>query len=284
MNTIHRSKQKSCLISIIGKPNAGKSTLLNKIIGQKISAVTHKPQTTRNVISGIVTFGDTQLVLLDTPGIFAPKRALDRTMVRSAWSALNGSDIVCILIDSSREMDEDMLKIIQRVRNQGIEMIGILNKSDLDPKVLEPDLINIGVKTVISISAKYGSLDDLIDLFISKSQAKPWLYAEDDITTAPMRFLASEITREKLFLALEQELPYFLDVTTEAWKTLENGSIKIDQNIILARNAHKKIVLGHHGATIKKVSMSARKEIEELLGITAHLYLFVKVREDWDER
>ena len=278
---------KSAVISIVGRPNAGKSTLLNRLIGHKISIVTPKVQTTRSMIKGIVTKDDTQFVFIDTPGIFEPKKTLEKAMVRCAWSSIIGADIVLLLLDVRDELDELQLQIIDRLKEQKLNLVILLNKIDISD--LKTALLKYQVTTLLPsvpvflISAMNGDgVDNLVSYLESQSPEKPWYYDEDDITTLPMRFLASEITREHLFLELQDELPYNLTVDTETWEEFKDGSVKIRQVIIVSRASHKSIVLGKNGSMIKKIGQEARKQIKDCLGMETHLFLFVKVRENWD--
>lgn len=279
--------KKSAVISIVGRPNAGKSTLLNRLIGHKISIVTPKVQTTRSMIKGIVTNGETQFVFIDTPGIFEPKKNLEKVMVRCAWSSIIGADIVLLLLDIRDELDELQLQIIERLKEQRVNLMILLNKIDLSAlkaaflrKTVTDLLPNV---PIFPISAMEGEgVDTLVDVLIKQSPEREWYYDEDDITTLPMRFLASEITREHLFLALQDELPYNLTVDTETWEEFKDGSVKIRQVIIVSKASHKAIVLGKNGAMIKKIGQEARQQIKDCLGMETHLFLFVKVRENWD--
>ncbi len=277
------TNHKSSSITIIGKPNAGKSTLLNRLIGQKIAIVTPKVQTTRSSITGIMTEGNTQLVFIDTPGIFTPRKKLEKAMVRCAWASIMGADEVIFLIDSTYDFDENSIEIVKRLEQSGVKPIFALNK--IDQKKATPEAIQelIGENITFQISALTGEgVDSLVKYLTDKAPNKPWLYGEDDITNLPMRFLASEITREQLFMQLQQELPYNLTVESESWEELEDGSVKISQVIIVSRQSYKAMILGNKGSRIKNVGMKAREEINKSLGMKAHLFLFVKVREDWD--
>jgi GTP-binding protein Era len=282
--------QKTALISIIGKPNAGKSTLLNRIIGQKISIVTRKAQTTRSMIRGIRTEGDAQLIFIDTPGIFEATKKLDKAMVRAAWSSVAGADFVLIMIDAVYGIEKEVDQFFQKVKSQQINPIIIFNKADL---VKEEDVIELKTKIYekfgdiksFSLSALKGEgCKDLILYLQENAPLQHWHYEEDEITTAPMRFLASEITREQLFLNLHDELPYNLMVETEKWEEFRDGSVKINQVIYVARDVHKIILLGKDGANIKKISENSRNNIGKALDLKVHLFLFVKVREDWERR
>lgn len=282
------NNQRLLSVCIIGKPNAGKSTLLNKIIGQKISIVTPKVQTTRSIITGVVTIDDTQLILFDTPGIFEPKKRLEKAMVRCAWSSLNSADIVVLILDSSSPMDEMFKTITNRLKELGKKIVFLLNKIDLNSKhyVQYSNFIseNFSNSSRFNISALTGNgIDSFIEFLKNNAKETSWLYESDDMTNLPMRFLASEITREQLFLNLHQELPYNLTVENESWQTQPDGSVKVNQIIIVSREGYKNIIIGKKGEKIKEIGTKARKNIEELLGIRIHLFLFVKVREKWEE-
>jgi len=280
--------KKSLSVCIVGKPNAGKSTLLNRIIGQKLSIVTPKVQTTRSIITGIVTLDDVQLVLFDTPGIFEPKRRLEKAMVRCAWSSLSSADIIVLIIDSSSKLDDIMQEIIKRISSVGKKIVILMNKIDLQSKYY---MENMSFAAQIAPQAKIFNISALdgngVESFLSflKENATDsgWMYEEDDITNLPARFLASEITREQLFLQLHQELPYNLTVECESWQEQKNGSVKVNQVIIVGRDIHKNMIIGKHGSRIKEIGSIARVNIEELLGLKIHLFLFVKVRENWED-
>ncbi|NDA91427.1 MAG: GTPase Era, partial [Alphaproteobacteria bacterium] len=237
-------EQKLLSVCIIGKPNAGKSTLLNKIIGQRISIVTPKVQTTRSIITGVVTIGDTQLILFDTPGIFKAKKRLEKAMVKCAWSSLNSADIIVLILDSGAKIDEMMDTIILRIKELGKKVVFLLNKIDLHPKYYL-DNLNYLIKNCpdshkFNISALTGhGIDGFIEFLKNNAQKANWLYEKDDITNLSMRFLASEITREQLFLKLHQELPYNLTVENESWQNKSDGSVKINQTIIVSKESYK---------------------------------------------
>ncbi len=282
--------QKTISICIVGKPNAGKSSLLNRIIGQKLSIVTPKVQTTRSIITGVVTIKDTQLILFDTPGIFEPKKQLEKAMVRCAWSSLNGADIVALIIDSTRKLDDQIIKILERLKALKMVPAFLLNKVDL----INSNSDNIEnteqylkeqfpQSNIFKISALSGEgVDGLLSYICDKASISPWLYGEDEMTNLPMRFISSEITREQLFLQLHEELPYNLTVQTEAWEELKDKSVKINQVIVVSRDNYKSMILGKHGARIKEIGTNARQEIEAFFGFKVHLFLFVKVRELWE--
>lgn len=280
--------QKTVSVCIIGKPNAGKSSLLNKIIGQKISIVTPKVQTTRSMITGIVTLGDAQIIMFDTPGIFEPSGRLEKSMVRCAWSSLNSADIVMLVIDITQKFDQFTISILEKLKHLKIQPIFLLNKIDLSLKYIEyiENYLQEHFKDnpIFKISALSGkNIDKLISYIVSKAKNTPWLYEEDDMTNLPMRFLASEITREQLFLKLYEELPYRLSVQTEQWQENKDKSIKIHQVIIVSRQNYKIIILGKNGSMIKEIGSKARLEMEKFFGCKVHLFLFVKVRELWEE-
>ncbi len=288
------------VIAVIGAPNAGKSTLVNALVGAKISIVTQKVQTTRARVRGIITEGAAQLVFIDTPGIFAPKRRLDRAMVAAAWEGLDGADLTLVMIDApaflagenekgaAGKSRADAERIIEGLKTSERKAALILNKIDdlAIPNLLKlaQDLNLAGVFTdVFMISAKNGDgLKDLKKFLIDKAPAGPWLYPEDQLSDISDRLMAAEVTREKLFLRLHQELPYDSTVETESWKETKTG-IRIDQTIYVARESQKPIVLGKNGQTLKIIGQAAREELCEQLGQPVHLFLHVKVREGWDE-
>ena len=278
-------------VALLGAPNAGKSTLLNALVGTKISIVTHKIQTTRTRITGIAMAGDAQVVFVDTPGIFAPKRPLEKAMVAAAWGGAAGADFIVVLVDARRRPDggnDDTQRIVAGLKQQRRTAILALNKIDLVPrgKLLALAKAMAGedgpFAQVFMISALNGDgVGDLRDHLAGAVLPGPWLYPEDQVADMPMRFLAAEITRERLFLALHQELPYALTVETEAWKQRADGSVRVDQLIYVARKGHKGIVLGQGGSQIKAIGEGARKELEAMLECRVHLFLHVKVRERW---
>ncbi|MEZ5775718.1 MAG: GTPase Era [Hyphomicrobiaceae bacterium] len=275
--------------AIIGAPNAGKSTLVNRLVGAKVAIVTHKVQTTRSRLRGIVMVGATQLVLVDTPGIFRPKRRLDRAMVDAAWSEASEADVVVFLIDAARGIDEEAERVLERLVHLSRPVVVALNKVDRVRKEGLLDLAKaLGERLpdarIFMISALEGSgVEDLAGHLASLMPAGPWLYPEDQIADAPERVMAAEITREKLFLRLHDELPYASTVETTAWKTLKDGAVRIEQTIYVERDSQRRIAIGHKGETVKTISMEARKEIAEILGCAVHLFLTVKVRERWGE-
>ena len=274
-------------VALIGAPNAGKSTLINTLVGSKVSIVSRKVQTTRTQIRGIVVKDETQIIFVDTPGIFKPKRRLDKAMVTSAWGGAGDADAVCLLIDARKGLDEESEAILQRLGDVRQPKFLVLNKIDtIDrQKLLELAQTANGkakFEATFMISALKGDgVEALVGELSSRLPAGPWLYPEDQISDAPLRALAAEITREKLFERLHDELPYQLTVETELWKELKDGTARIEQTIYVTREGHKKIVIGEGGRVLKSVGAAARKEIAEAAEHNVHLFLFVKVRENW---
>lgn len=275
-------------VALVGAPNAGKSTLLNALVGSKVSIVSPKVQTTRVRVQGITVEGDSQIVFVDTPGIFRPKRRLDRAMVAAAWQGAEDADIIGVLFDCTRRgIDDDTAAITARIKEQKREALLILNKIDLVRRdtllALTEALNRDGPFTdTFMISASTGDgVGDLRSALAARVPEGPWHYPEDQIADMPMRLIAAEVTREKLFIQLHQELPYAATVETEAWEAFENGSIKISQVIFVQRESQKAIVLGKGGARIKQIGQAARTELETMLEQRVHLILHVKVREDW---
>jgi len=278
-------------VALIGEPNAGKSTLLNRMVGAKISIVTHKVQTTRAKIRGVALQNDTQLVFIDTPGVFEPRRRLDRAMVAAAWSGATNADMVVLLIEAQRGITIGVNEIVQKLANldKSLSVVLAINKID---RVKSVELLSITqqmnalyeFQNTFMISAEKGSgVSDLKSWLATKMPAGPWLYPENQIADLPMHLIAAEITREKLTLRLHQELPYQLTVEVEEWEERKDGSTRIEQNIYVLRNGHKGILLGNKGETIKAISIAARLELEQFLGRKVHLFLKIKVREGWLE-
>ena len=282
------SNQHFAFVAILGAPNAGKSTLMNKILGDKISIVSPKVQTTRSRIRGIFIQGNTQLVLVDTPGIFKPSRRLDRAMVASAWTEADDADKRLVLIDATKGIDKNTEQIIKTLTQNKQKAILVVNKIDLvKPEKLMPLAKTLGSmpvwQEIFYISAKTGkNIRDLIEYLIKTTPKTPWLFPDSEITDMPDRLFAAEVTREKLFMNLQDELPYHLTVETVAFKEQTN-SIRIEQNIIVERVAHRMIILGKNGSMIKKIGELSRKELSKLLGKKVNLFLFVKVKENWEE-
>ncbi|MGC2412723.1 MAG: GTPase Era [Stellaceae bacterium] len=276
-------------VALIGAPNAGKSTLLNQLVGQKLAIVTPKVQTTRSRLLGIAMIGPAQLILVDTPGIFAPRRRLDRAMVAAAWAGAADADEVVLLVDAARPAEPDTLGIIDRLRASGRDAILALNKIDL---VRRDHLLGIadtlfrggGFDRVFMISSLTGDgVDDLKQHLASLAPPGPWLFPEDQLSDAHERWLAAEVTREQIFLQLHDELPYAAAVETESWDERGDGSVRIDQVIYVRRDGQKAIVLGEKGQRIKAIGARARAELEAMLERRVHLFLFVKVRDNWIE-
>ena len=278
-------------VALIGEPNAGKSTLLNRMVGAKVSIVTHKVQTTRARIRGVAMEGDAQLVFVDTPGLFQPRRRLDRAMVAAAWGGAADADVIVLLIEAHRGVTEGVERILEELGNiaKGRRVALAINKID---RVEAPVLLGLAEKMnerfafaeTFMISAERGhGTDTLREWLAGEVPEGPWLYPEDQIADLPMRNIAAEITREKLTLRLHQELPYQLTVETENWEERKDGSARIDQLVYVVRDGHKGIVLGNRGETIKAVGKAAREELEEFLGRKVHLFLQVKVRANWLE-
>ncbi len=276
-------------VALIGEPNAGKSTLLNRMVGAKVSIVTHKVQTTRARIRGVAIEGDAQIVFVDTPGLFRPRRRLDRAMVAAAWSGAADADVVVLLIEAHRGITEGVDAILEGLgeRTEGRKVVLAVNKID---RVEAPVLLALtkemnerfNFAETFMISAEKGhGVEDLKKWLANELPKGPWLYPEDQIADLPMKMIAAELTREKLTLRLHQELPYQLTVETEGWEERKDGSVRIDQIIYVVRDGHKGILLGKKGETIKAVSVAARAEITEFLGRNVHLFLKIKVRPNW---
>jgi len=277
-------------VALIGAPNAGKSTLMNAMVGTKVSIVTPKVQTTRSRVRGIAMEGASQIIFIDTPGIFQPKRRLDRAMVSAAWKGAEDGDVLLLLHDCARrEIDEDTARIVEELAQSGRRASLVLNKIDLAPqeRLLEraDELSRMcEFERVFMVSATTGNgIDDLRDWLAGRMPPGPYLFDPDDLSDMPMRLLAAEIMREKLFLNLHQELPYQLTVETEKWEELDDGSATVRLSIYVAREGHRGIILGKRGATIRRIGMAARIELEEALGRRIHLMSHVKVRKDWME-
>ena len=274
-------------IALVGAPNAGKSTLLNSLVGTKVSIVTHKAQTTRAQIRGVVTEGPAQIVFIDTPGIFAPKRRLDRAMVNSAWTGAGDADLVALIIDVERGITGEVDSLLQGLENIRQPKILVLNKIDLLPheKLLGLSAeINerLAFEATFMISATRGhGVGDFLHWVQSHVPAGPWHFPEDQLTDLTLALTAAEVTREKLFLRIHEEIPYNSTVETERFEIKKDGSYKIDQVIYVTRASHKKIVLGAGGQTIKAIGADARKELMGMFDTPVHLFLFVKVREKW---
>ena len=276
-------------VALIGAPNVGKSTLVNALVGSKVTIVSRKVQTTRALIRGIVVENNAQIILVDTPGIFAPKRRLDRAMVSTAWSGAHDADLVCVLLDAREGLNEEADAIFARLADVAHPKILVLNKVDLVPRekllaLAQAANDRLAFAHTFMISALSGDgVDDLRRTLASMVPPGPFHYPEDQMSDAPIRHLAAEITREKIFQKLHQELPYSSTVETDSWTERKDKSVRIEQTIFVERESQRKIVLGKAGATIKSIGSDARKEIAELIEQPVHLFLFVKVRENWGE-
>ena len=274
-------------VALIGAPNAGKSTLLNRVVGGKVSIVSHKVQTTRALVRGIMAEDQTQIIFVDTPGLFEPKRRLDRAMVAKAWDGAGDADIVALLIDANKGIREDEERILDAMASRKQKCILLLNKIDMVKRehllaLTEMISKRVSFDETFMISAEKGhGCKDVVAYLAERLPQGPWLYPEDQMSDLPMRQLAAEITREKLFERLHQELPYSSTVETEVWKELRGGDVRIEQTVYIQREGHKKILIGKDGQTIKAISSAARKELQEILERKVHLFLFVKVREKW---
>jgi GTP-binding protein Era len=278
-------------VALIGEPNAGKSTLLNRMVGAKVSIVTHKVQTTRARIRGVAMEGETQIVFVDTPGLFAPRRRLDRAMVAAAWSGAADADVVVLLVEANRVITEEVERILEGLNTIGGKRRVALAVNKID-RVEAPKLLGLTkdlnerfpfTETFLISAEKGHGVDTMRKWLAAEVPEGPWLYPEDQIADLPMRMIAAEMTREKLTLRLHQELPYQLTVETDNWEERKDGSARIDQVIYVVRDGHKGILLGHKGETIKAVSKASREELEEFLGRRVHLFLQVKVRSGWLE-
>lgn len=284
------SAQRCGFVSIIGAPNAGKSTLVNRLVGAKVSIVSPKVQTTRTRVMGVVNHDDTQIVFVDTPGIFQPRKRLEKAMVAAAWQGTADAEEIMLLVDVGKgRINEDTKSIIGRLKDTQRNVILLLNKIDMLQKdkllALAAELNGEGIfKETFMISALTGDgVDALMQALASRMPEGPWMFGEDQISDMPMRLLAAEITREKIFLQLGDELPYSSTVETEQWEDFDNGDVKISQTVYVMRDSQKAIVLGKGGARIKKIGQAAREELEDILERRVHLSLFVKVRDKWTD-
>ena len=280
---------RSGFVALIGAPNAGKSTLVNRLVGAKVSIVTHKVQTTRAIVRGIATHGAAQIVFVDTPGIFRPKRRLDEAMVTTAWGGAKDADLVMVLVDAERGLRGDAAAMLDTLKGVRQPKVLVLNKVDrVKPETLleltTAANAEVEFERTFMVSALTGSgCEDILDWLAVRLPEGPWYYPEDQLSDLPMRQLAAEITREKLFLRLHQELPYSSHVETESWEERKDGSVRIQQVIYVERDSQKKIVLGRKGETIRAIGQAARQELTEILEQPVHLFLFVKVRENWGD-
>ncbi|MBR1085869.1 GTPase Era [Bradyrhizobium manausense] len=276
-------------VALIGAPNVGKSTLVNALVGAKVTIVSRKVQTTRALIRGIVIENHAQIILVDTPGIFLPKRRLDRAMVSTAWSGAHDADLVCVLLDAKTGIDEEAEAILTKAASVNHDKILVINKVDL---VQREKLLALAqaanermkfARTFMIAAISGDGVDDIRTTLAEMVPPGPYLYPEDQMSDAPMRQLAAEITREKIYQKLHQELPYQSTVETEKWEERKDKSVRIEQTIFVERESQRKIVLGAGGATIKSIGADSRKELAEILGVPVHLFLFVKVRENWGD-
>jgi GTP-binding protein Era len=276
-------------VALIGAPNAGKSTLLNSLVGAKVSIVSRKVQTTRQLVRGIVIEGSSQIIFVDTPGIFQPKRRLDRAMVTSAWGGAGDADVIGLLVDARRGIDENVEALLAKLAEMRRPKVLVLNKIDLIQRdkllALASELNDrVSFGHTFMISALTGDGTDVLKRSLAElMQPGPWLYPEDQITDAPLRMLAAEITREKMFERLHDELPYQSTVETDSWEERPDGSVRIEQTVFVERESQRKIVLGDGGQTIKAIGQASRRDIAEAAETRVHLFLHVKVRENWSE-
>jgi GTP-binding protein Era len=276
------------IFAIVGMPNAGKSSLTNAMLGQKLSITSPKVQTTRNSIKAIIISNQAQIIAIDTPGIFIPRddKILERIIVKSAWQALREADHICFVIDAEIGLNLENQRILKDLKKENLDITIIINKIDKIRKSKILDIIaplaNLGFEAILPVSATSGDGIDELKIFLEKKCLHPdWLYNEDEITDAPMRFIASEITREKLFLNLNQELPYSLTVKTDSYQILDNYQIKIKQTILVLKESQKSIVLGKNGQMIKKIGEESRHDLGLIANTKVHLFLFVKVQDNW---
>jgi GTPase len=285
-----KSAETRCgFVALIGAPNVGKSTLVNALVGAKVTIVSRKVQTTRALIRGIVIENNAQIILVDTPGIFLPKRRLDRAMVSTAWSGAHDADLVCVLLDAKSGIDEEAEAILTKAASVNHEKILVINKVDL---VQREKLLALAqaanermkfARTFMIAAISGDGVDDIRTTLAEMVPPGPYLYPEDQMSDAPMRQLAAEITREKIYQKLHQELPYQSTVETEKWEERKDKSVRIEQTIFVERESQRKIVLGKGGATIKSIGADSRKELMQILDAPVHLFLFVKVRENWGD-
>ena len=289
MEQPEQTHTKAGFVALIGAPNAGKSTLLNSLVGSKVSIVSRKVQTTRALVRGIAIEGEAQIVFVDTPGIFKPKRRLDRAMVTSAWGGAGDADVIALLLDVRKGIDEEADAILDKLPELKRPKVLILNKIDL---IERSKLLEMAAKlnekvpfahTFMISALKGDGIQTLKRQLAGMMPEGPWLYPEDQISDAPLRMLAAEITREKIYERLHEELPYESTVETDQWQQRPDGSVRIEQTVFVERDSQRKIVLGKGGQTIKAIGQAARKDIAEIAEAPVHLFLFVKVRENWSD-
>jgi GTP-binding protein Era len=285
---VEKNATRCGFVAIVGAPNVGKSTLVNALVGAKVSIVSPKVQTTRMRVRGIAVVGQSQIIFVDTPGIVAPRRRLDRAMVAAAWSGAGDADLVALVIDASRGLDEETVAIASRLGSATAKKLLIINKIDLVKRdtllglVAEANALTPFERTFMVSASKGDGVADVRDYIAGAVAEGPWLYPADELSDLSDRVMAAEVTREKMFLKLHDELPYQSTVETDSWKELANGSVRIEQTAFVERESQRKIVLGEKGSMIKAISMAARKEISDSLGKPVHLFLHVKVRGDWE--
>lgn len=276
-------------VALVGAPNAGKSTLMNSLVGTKVSIVTHKAQTTRSQIRGVVTEGESQVVFIDTPGIFAPKRRLDRAMVDAAWTGAGDADFVALIVDAERGITPELEALLEGLEKVPHDKVLVLNKVDLIKRETLLGLserLNAAVRfqrTFMISALKGDGVKDFLDWCLKRIPLGPWHFPEDQLTDLTLAITAAEVTREKLFLRIHEEIPYNATVETEKFTINKDGSYRIDQVVYVTRDGHKKIVLGAGGQTIKAIGAEARRELMEIFEVPVHLFLFVKVREKWGD-
>lgn len=284
-----RDKTRCAMIAVVGAPNAGKSTLVNKLAGAKVSIVSPKVQTTRMRVIGVRVVDDAQLVFIDTPGIFAPKKRLERAMVKAAWGGAEDADEVVLVVDATHRISDDTRQIVEGLKRAGRKAILALNKVDIARKdrllALAKELNEIGnFSDTFMISAESGDgVDDVQNALVARAPEGPWLYPEDQLSDLNDRLFASEVTREQLFLKLRQEVPYALAVDTVEWEEFENGALRIRQEVLVERDSQRAIVIGKGGAMLKAVGQAARQELERQLGRRVHLFIDVVVKKGWSE-
>lgn len=283
-------KETRCgFVALLGAPNAGKSTITNNFVGSKVSIVSPKAQTTRTTVKGIGVYNNTQIIFLDTPGIFIPKRRLDRAMVASAWGGVGDADIVALVVDTKRGFDDETKAIVEKLKQNQTKALLVLNKTDLvnneDLLKLCKDLNDAYMfeETFMISALNNKGCDDFYTYLANNLPKSPWYYPEEQMSDLPLKLLAAEIVREKLFLYLRQELPYAITVEPELWERRDDNSVRAEMTIYVERDGQKQIVLGHGGSMIKKIGQSARRELEDLLEDRIHLFLFVKVRSNWGD-
>jgi len=290
MNEPNADRQHCGFIAVVGAPNAGKSTLVNRLVGAKVSIVSHKVQTTRVPVRGIATSGESQLVFIDTPGLFTPRRRLDQAMVEAAWGGARDADLVVLVVDAAKGLDEELERILDRLKDARVPVLAVLNK--IDRVAAKEKLLALvdelkrraPFAAVFMISAQSGDgVGDLERYLAAHVPPGPWHYPAEDLSDAPLRLLAAEITREKIYNRLHDELPYAATVETTAWQERKDGSVRIEQTIYVARAGQKAIMLGKNGQTIKEISTQARIELGQILERPVHLFLFVKVRAGWQD-